>query len=166
MLRRARLPACSRWGTVATHTDCHDFNAAIHPGASELGNGTGDNCNGQIDEPVIVSLIPLAGERGTAVTLGGMNFGAAPGPSAILVNGVPPRPSPGARRRWRSPAGRGRRVPGGDSAEVLLPGQQALRRARPSARLPGASWVGLSGLSLVWRVAAVVVAGIAKRTER
>ncbi len=32
--------------------DCHDRNAAVHPGASEVCNGLDDNCDGNVDEGV------------------------------------------------------------------------------------------------------------------
>ena len=37
---------------TATSGDCNDNNAAVHPGAVEVCNGTDDNCNGQTDEGV------------------------------------------------------------------------------------------------------------------
>jgi hypothetical protein len=37
-------------GYVETGTDCDDSAAGVHPGATELQNGTDDNCNGVVDE--------------------------------------------------------------------------------------------------------------------
>ncbi len=42
--------ACSKpAGFVALPGDCHDNNAAIHPGPTELCNGIDDDCDSQID---------------------------------------------------------------------------------------------------------------------
>jgi hypothetical protein len=37
-------------GYSAVSGDCNDFDATIHPGATEVCNGKDDNCNGMIDE--------------------------------------------------------------------------------------------------------------------
>jgi beta propeller repeat protein len=42
-------------GYVRTPGDCNDSNAAIHPGAAEVCDGVDNNCNGQIDEGVIIT---------------------------------------------------------------------------------------------------------------
>ncbi|MBI5550264.1 MAG: putative metal-binding motif-containing protein [Desulfobacterales bacterium] len=42
-------------GYVATSSDCNDTVASIHPGASETCNTADDNCNGSVDEGVLVT---------------------------------------------------------------------------------------------------------------
>jgi hypothetical protein len=44
--RACALPS----GYALVAGDCDDFDASIHPGATEVCNGKDDNCNGQIDE--------------------------------------------------------------------------------------------------------------------
>jgi len=55
------LPA----GYVANNSDCNDdpdqSGAAIHPGASDICNGSDDNCNGQIDENAIIATVTPTG---------------------------------------------------------------------------------------------------------
>lgn len=41
---------------VQNHDDCHDFNASIKPGAPELCNGIDDDCDGQVDDGVVVPI--------------------------------------------------------------------------------------------------------------
>ncbi|MBA3647764.1 MAG: T9SS type A sorting domain-containing protein [Chitinophagales bacterium] len=50
-LQRCAAPA----GYVSDNSDCNDANASVHPGAAEVcGNGTDDNCNGQVDEGCVL----------------------------------------------------------------------------------------------------------------
>jgi hypothetical protein len=42
-------------GFVTTSTDCNDSSAAIHPGATEVCNGTDDNCVSGVDEGVALT---------------------------------------------------------------------------------------------------------------
>lgn len=43
---------------VSSGTDCNDINAHVHPAAQELCNGIDDNCDGFIDDNVLVLLYP------------------------------------------------------------------------------------------------------------
>ncbi len=43
-------------GTVDNNGDCDDTNALVHPGAAELCNGMDDNCDGIIEEPMVLDL--------------------------------------------------------------------------------------------------------------
>jgi hypothetical protein len=77
-----RVRACTAPpGYVANNTDCNDANAAVHPGADEVGNGVDDNCNGQIDE----GLQPLAitSPNSTTFVLG------APNSFTVTTTGFP-----------------------------------------------------------------------------
>jgi len=48
--------ACSVPAGYATNsTDCNDASASVHPGAAETCNGVDDNCNGSIDEGLLVT---------------------------------------------------------------------------------------------------------------
>ncbi|MFN4884976.1 MAG: gliding motility-associated C-terminal domain-containing protein, partial [Bacteroidota bacterium] len=42
-------------GYVTDNTDCDDASATVYPGATEVCNGIDDNCNGQIDEGVLLT---------------------------------------------------------------------------------------------------------------
>ncbi len=42
-------------GYVSDPTDCDDGNGAVHPGAAETCNGADDNCNGDVDEGVLLT---------------------------------------------------------------------------------------------------------------
>ena len=53
----ASLPIKLRWRgpcecVVIDYTDCNDAVGSAHPGASEVGNGIDDDCDGLVDERV------------------------------------------------------------------------------------------------------------------
>ncbi|MCY7420891.1 MAG: T9SS type A sorting domain-containing protein, partial [Chitinophagaceae bacterium] len=50
------IQACSApAGFVTNYTDCDDTKASVHPGATEVCDGLDNNCNGQVDEGVIIT---------------------------------------------------------------------------------------------------------------
>jgi len=61
--------------------DCDDFAAGVHPTATEVCNGTDDNCDGDIDEGLLVSLFTDVDQDGFGDRLASsiLGCGGAPG---------------------------------------------------------------------------------------
>jgi hypothetical protein len=82
------LSYCTQpYGYVANSTDCNDALAAVNPGASEICNGTDDNCSGTSDEGLTFSNY-YADADGDGYGVGtATNACASPGAAYATANG-------------------------------------------------------------------------------
>ncbi len=77
--------ACSApEGYVADATDCNDADASVNPGAAEVCNGVDDNCDGNIDEGVLVTF--YADADGDTYGDGANSTDACSAPSGYVSN--------------------------------------------------------------------------------
>ena len=88
--QEAELPPA---GFVADNTDCDDANAAVHPGAIEIADGIDNDCDGTIDDGVV--LTPFyngpPGTVGVGVCKAGIRdqFGTVVEPEVTPIDEVP-----------------------------------------------------------------------------
>lgn len=78
-------------GFTVAQGDCNDTNPAIHPGATELCNGSDDDCDGTVDEGFDVGTACSAGVGACARS--GIKICAADGASTVC-NATPGSPGP------------------------------------------------------------------------